>query len=178
MTTKDLEKLPWEEALEVLRTGRVPEELLHKAILRVGKTYDMDKLHTARHVIAQYLDHENPWVRHEAMFCLGVWGKLREFEPHIIRMMQDDPDPDNRGAAALCLGIMESGSKHAEGLKALARVALKATEEDTVRLTAYGAMLEVWHGGIERNWPYQMGDRTLQEVDWTWVRSFDTTAPR
>lgn len=151
----------------------MPDPLIASAIVRLGKPFDERRINAAKKVVASYLEHPDSLIRHEAIWFLACWGKLREYRAAIIQAMKNDPDEDNRGFAANCLGVLESGTKDKDSPRALAEVVRNASEEPRVRVKAYGALLEVFYGegASELSYPFQMGDKDLSEVNWKWLES-------
>ncbi len=159
----------WQDILERLKTSQIPQEQIAHAIVKLGKPFDKARIDAAKETVALYLKHPNSLVRHEAMWFLSSWGRLREYQPQLIRALRSDPDPDNRSFAATCLGRLQEGTGDLEAV-----TALKAAVEDedldrVVRLHAYGALRQVVKGISDIG--YFPQEHTLSDVDWEWVRS-------
>lgn len=167
----NLDSASWNELLDALARGAIAPEQVHTAIVRLGKPLDKDRIQIAKHVVSRYLEHPDPWVRHEALWFLGSWGRLREFEPAIIRALRSDPVDDNREFAAACLGILEFGQNEPHVLKALRESVLNPGEAESVRLTSYAAMLEVTGVNIGKKdlSDFQMGRKLISDINWKWV---------
>ncbi len=82
----------------------LPAGSIHTAIVQLGKPYDKERIRKAKEVVADYLNDNDPWVRHEAVWFLAGWGRLVEYESRVAEIMLHDPSEDNRGFAANCLG--------------------------------------------------------------------------
>jgi HEAT repeats len=167
----DLDSASWETILDELRSGTIPPGQIHTAIVRLGKPLDRRKIEKAKDAVSAYLEHPNPWIRHEALWFLGSWGRLREYEPQIIKALRFDPDEDNRSFAAFCLGTLEAGRNDPKVLRALKDVVLEPNEAEIVRVNSFAAMLEVAGRKIDRSefFALQTGARGLSDIDWQWV---------
>jgi hypothetical protein len=159
----------WEDVFYRLKNGQIPDEEIGRAIVKLGKPFDQERILAAKDTVAHFLDHSDGWVRHEAIWFLTCWGKLRQFKPALIRALQTDPDLDNRGFAATCLGRLQQGTNDAETV-----AALKATVEDQnldelVRLHAYRALLQAAKNISDLG--SSPHEQTLSDVDWEWVSS-------
>src|SRR5260370_18784441 len=88
-------KRKWHEVLEKLRNKEIPTKEIGPAIVKLGKPFDPEKILTAKDVVATYLNHEDDWVRREAMWFLTSWGRLPEYRPALIRALREDPHLDN-----------------------------------------------------------------------------------
>jgi hypothetical protein len=158
------------ELLEKLRHRALPVQEIGPAMVRLAKPFDPDRIHAAREVVASYLDHPDDWVRHEAMWFLTSWGRMSEYRPQLLQALRHDPDLDNRSYAALCLEHLYRGERNAEVEASLAAVVLDEVADLEVRLSAYGALLEIVKQ--ESGWDFRTDERDLAEVDWAWVRGF------
>lgn len=159
----------WQVLLQKLSRRDLRTDEIGPAIVQLGKPYDEQKILVAKGVVESYLHHTDPWVRHEAMWFLASWGKLIEHQRDIIRALQSDPDSDNRSFAALCLAHLRRGSKDQESTHALRDVVLNQKEDAVVRLSAYGALLEICRN--QSGMDYQTYEKDLSEIDWAWVGS-------
>ena len=169
---RELDKMSWQDVLDLLRQQKIPAEHIGHAIVRVGKPYDEFKSRVAKDVIATYLNHPNSWARREAMWFLASWYRMKEYEPSVARLLSKDSDEDNRAYAAACIGRLESGTKEINALRILASVVRNPTEALPVRASSYDAMKAVFDGQVagsgEHN-SYAQGTRTLEEIDFQWV---------
>ena len=151
-----------------------PGEIAHTIVL-LGKPYDNQRISQASSAVAAYLNHLDPWVRHEVLWFLGSWGELQEYLPQVRLAMEHDADADNRQYAAVCIGRMKLHTSDPSVLGALGRVVENGSEEDHVRVSAYFAMLRV--SGRERECPlsdqtaFDMGMKSLQDINFAWVTS-------
>ena len=118
----------WEDTLERLKKRQIPPEQIGPAIVKLGKPFDQARILAAKDTVALYLDHVDSWVRHEAMWFLTAWGRLKEYEPALIRALRTDPDLDNRSFAATCLGRLQEGTGDANSVAALR----SAVEDETL----------------------------------------------
>ena len=166
----------WDEVLEKLKAQKFPTDEIGPAIVKLGKPYNEKRILRAKNVVAAYLKHPDNWVRHEAMWFLGSWGKLRQFQPALIDALQNDPDSDNRDYASLCLAHLLRGTGDLGAIKALKEVVLNEKEDKLVRLSSYGALLEIVdkRSGVD----FQANDKDLSDIDWAWVRSLPISAER
>jgi hypothetical protein len=165
----------WNGLLHDLQHRRVPSESVHTAIVRLAKPYDEQRIWRAKDVVAYFLNDNDPWVRHEALWFLASWGRLTEYEPQAVEMMLHDPFEDNRGFAANCLGILRA--KHGEGgtLDVLRVVVLNEREAEQVRVKAYAAMRKIAGGDAPLSlvdlFDFEIGGKRLHDIDWSWVSS-------
>lgn len=171
--SRELSKMSFDEVLEQVRSGKVAEELLPDAILLLGKHFDERKFLKAKDTIARFLDHPDPAVRNEAMFCLGIRWVCPEFEQQFQRSLLTDPSDDIRGQAAYCLGNVKAGSRDKAVLSILAGVALNKAEDSSVRAAAYKAILEVVDAREAFNAILHLTllEQIEKVIDWDWVRS-------
>lgn len=169
MAEQLFQKQKWEDVLDRLKRGQIPPEDIGHAIVKIGKPFDQARILAAKDTVALYLDHNDSWVRHEAIWFLTSWGRLKEYQPALIRALQTDPDLDNRSFAASCLGRLFQGTNNAEVVAALKRTVQNADLEELPRLYAYGALLQVVKGISDS--AYSPHKRKLSEVDWEWVGS-------
>ena len=159
----------WEDVLDRLKRGQIPPDQIGHAIVKIGKPFDQARILAAKNTVALYLDHNDSWVRHEAMWFLTSWGRLKEYQHALIRAHRTDPDLDNRSFAATCLARLCQGTKDAEVIAALKTTVEDSDSEQLVRLYAYGALLQVVKGTQALG--YSPHEHKLSEVDWEWVRS-------
>jgi hypothetical protein len=159
----------WEEVLERLKNRRIPRNEIAHAIVRLGKPFDQARILAAKDTVALLLDDSDSWVRHEAMWFLTTWGKLKEYQPALIRALRTDPDLDNRSFAATCLGRLQEGTSDADAVAALKAAVEEESMDQLVRLSAYGALLQVVKGISDLG--FSPHDCTLSDIDWKWVRS-------
>jgi HEAT repeat protein len=159
----------WRDTLQQLERGEVlPNEIGH-AIVVLGKPFNRENILTAKDVVAKYLQHENAWARHEAIWFLISWGRLSEFQPELLHALRHDPDVDNRAYAASCLGTLQASTNNADALRALKTVLEDANEDELIRLCAYQSLLEISSPRSEGLFsPY---DNSLSDVNWEWVNS-------
>lgn len=163
----------WEDVLERLKNRQIPPEQIGHAIVKLGKPFDRARILAAKDTVALYLDHNDSWVRHEAMWFLTTWGKLREYQPALIRALRTDPEPDNRSFATTCLGRLQEGTGDADAVAALKAAVEDQTLDQLVRLYAYGALLQVVKGISDL--AYSPNEHKLLDIDWEWVRSLSQT---
>jgi hypothetical protein len=173
MVQEFLDGQRWEDVLERLKNHQIPPEQISHAIVNLGKPFDRARILAAKDTVALYLDHSDNWVRHEAMWFLTAWGKLKEYQAAVIRALRTDPDPDNRSFAATCLGRLQEGTGDADAVAALKAVVEDETQEQLVRLYAYGALLQVVNGVSGA--AYSPHEHKLSDIDWGWVRSLSRT---
>jgi hypothetical protein len=159
----------WEEVLDRLKRGQIPPDQIGHAIVKIGKPFDHARILAAKNTVARYLDHNDSWVRREAMWFLTSWGRLKEYQPALIQALRTDPDLDNRSFAATCLGRLGQGTKDAEVIAALKTTVEDSDLEQLVRLYAYGALLQVVKGIPDLG--YSPHEQKLSKVDWEWVSS-------
>ena len=158
-----------EDVLAELKDGRIPADQIGHAIVKIGKPFDQTRIHAAKDTVALYLDHSDSWVRHEAMWFLTSWGKLKEYQPALIRALRIDPDLDNRSFAATCLGRLCEGTNDKEVVAALKATVEDRNLEQLERLYAYGALLQVVKGISD--FGYSPHEHKLLDLDWKWIRS-------
>lgn len=159
----------WNELLEKLRNKEIPAKEIGSAIVKLGKPFDQKRILVAKDVVAPYLNHEDDWVRHEAMWFLTSWGRLAEYQPALIHALREDPFVDNRSYAATCLARLQKGTKNPEATRVLKEAVENTQEDELVRKYAYRSLLEV-----VRNDPgpdFDAADQQLSDIDWDWVES-------
>lgn len=159
----------WEDVLGRLKRGQIPSDQIGHAIVRLGKPFDQARVLAAKETVALYLDHNDSWVRHEAMWFLTSWGRLKEYQSALIRALRTDPDPDNRSFAATCLGRLWQGTSDAGVVAALKTAVEDSDLDELVRLYAYGALLQVVKGKSDLE--YSPHEHKLSDVNWEWVGS-------
>ena len=175
MLKQFFERGSWEDLLERLKKREIPADQIGHAIVKLGKPFDQARILAAKNTVAYYLNHNNNWARHEAMWFLTSWGKLKEYQPSLIRALKTDPDLDNRSFAATCLGRLQEGTSDADAMAALKAAVLDETQDSLVRLYAYGALLQVVDGVSGS--AYSPHEHKLSDVDWEWVRSVPKPTP-
>ena len=163
----------WEDVLERLKTRQIPSEQIGHAIVKLGKPFDSTRILAAKSTVALYLDYNDSWARHEAMWFLTAWGKFKEYQPALIRALQTDPDLDNRSFAATSLGRLQEGTGDKDAVAALKAAVEDETQDQLVRLYAYGALIQVVNGASGD--AYSPHEHNLSDVDWEWVRSLAKT---
>jgi hypothetical protein len=163
----------WEDVLERLKTRQIPSEQIGHAIVKLGKPFDRTRILAAKSTVALYLDHNDSWARHEAMWFLTAWGKFKEYQPALIRALQTDPDLDNRSFAATSLGRLQEGTGEEDAVAALKAAIEDETQDQLVRLYAYGALMEVVNGASGA--AYSPHEHKLSDIDWGWIRSLPQT---
>jgi len=159
----------WNELLDKLKRGEICSAELGSAIVRLGKPFNKDNILAAKDVIATYLNHEDAWVRHEAMWFLTSWGRLPEYKSALTHALQNDPVPDNRAYAASCLGVLCKGGKNPEGIKALKSTVENQQEDELVRKYAYRSLLQITK--TDEVTAFSPNDKQLSDIDWDWVSS-------
>lgn len=170
---EDIDNIDPDTLLELLANGSVRTEMIPRAIVRIGKPYNEHRIRKAQDVITRYLDNPDAIVRHEAIWFLGCWAKSKQHQPELVRALSADPDPDNRGFAATCLGALAKVTQDPTVLKALACVVTSTSESSDVRLKAYAGLLAASGKtvGSEEAFDFALGQKALDEIDWEWVRS-------
>jgi hypothetical protein len=101
---------------------------------------------------------------------LQAWaGKLNGLSQYQIFDRDSRSEVDNRSYAALCLAHLSSGNVDPEVVKILKESVQDEKEDKLVRLSAYGALLEI--AKSESGFDFQAGDKNLSDIDWHWVES-------
>jgi HEAT repeat protein len=159
----------WEDVRHRLKNREIPTEEIGSAIVKLGKPFDRTKILAAKDTVALYLDHTDSWARHEAMWFLASWARLKEYQPALILALRTDPEPDNRSYAATCLGRVQEGTGDRDAIAALSGVVEDENEHQLVRLYAYEALHQVVEGSAGPN--YSPHEHKLSDVNWAWVRS-------
>lgn len=159
----------WEDVLDRLKRGQIPPDQIGHAIVKLGKPFDQTRIRAAKDTVAPYLDHSDSWVRHEAMWFLAAWGRLKEYQPALIRALRTDADLDNRSFAATCMGRLWQGTSDPEVVAALKTAVEDSDLDQLARLHAYGALLQVVKGISDLG--YSPHEHKLSDVDWEWVSS-------
>ncbi len=159
----------WNELLAKLKNKEIPTDQIGHTIVKLGKPFAQWKIQKAKTVVASYADHTDSRVRQEVLWFLTSWGKLREYEPLLIRALRHDSDEDNRNFAALFLAQLLRRSADREAIRALRQCVEDASEDRPVRLQAYASLLELVCGEIEHK--FSSYEKELEDIDWNWVRS-------
>jgi hypothetical protein len=162
-----LSEKKWTHLLTELKTGAIPESDIGHVIVQLAKPLDENLVSRAKGTILSFLNHPNAWVRHEAMWFIR-WAGLLDFKEAIYRALQDDPDPDNRDYAALCLSHMLGGSHDSEAVAKLKAKLLDESEEKHFRVGCYAALLEIARNCSSTK--FVAGMKGFQDIDWDWVR--------
>ena len=174
----DIENTQPDLVLKMMEQGDIPENSIVRAIVRVAKPYDDARLARAKHIVARYLHHPDSLVRHEAIWFLGCWGKFKDYLPNLLEALFGDPDPDIRGFAATCVGVLDRGAKNSAAIGALVDVIRNECEDADVRLKAYSGLLDVADLKTMPNderFKYAIGEKGLEHIDWNWVNSIAIT---
>jgi len=159
----------WDDLLDQLKNGQIPHDQVGSTIVKLGKPFASARIIAAKDTIALYLNQSDSWIRHEAMWFLTAWGKLNQYQPALIGAHRTDPDNDNRSFAATCLGRLREGTRDAEAVAALKGMVVDQTQDELVRLYAYGALRQVVNG--DSDLAYSGHEHKLSDVDWDWVNS-------
>ncbi len=163
-----LSEKAWRLLLTRLGAGEVPDDQIGPTIVRLAKPFEEARVLAATDTTVRFLQHPDHWARHEAMWFVR-WAKLLDYVPALIRALQEDPEPDNRSYAAVCLAHLLMRTSDQKAIHALQKKVLNDSEEQLVRLNCYGALLE-----IASNRPgsiFFSGSASLEDVDFAWVRT-------
>jgi hypothetical protein len=160
----------WANLLTKLREGGVPDSEIGHVIVALAKPLNANHVLTGKSTILSFLNHPNAWARHEAMWFIR-WAGLRDCKAAIYRALIDDPDPDNRGFAALCLSQMLRGTHDSVAIAKLRTKLLDESEEKHVRVGCYAALLEIV--GRPCSTEFVAGTKDFQDIDWHWVRGLE-----
>ena len=133
------------------------------AIGTIGKPYDAAVISTHAALVAKYLIHPDHVVRHQAIWFLGSWGHLSEYEPLIQERAFTDSDVYNRAYAALCLGTLLKHKKDSAPARVLLTFVEDENEEMEVRLSAYSGLLFAWNRSESS--AFLLSGRSLSEKD-------------
>jgi HEAT repeat protein len=169
MSKKSLGVRAWDQLLEALTNKAIPTEEIGSAIVKLGKPFNKNRILTAKDIVAQYLHHEDSWVRHEAMWFLTSWGKLVEYQPSLIFALKNDPDLDNRSYAASSLGILQRGSSNQQAIAALKESLNDDRQDELVRKYAYRSLLQIARNDSGSG--FSPHDKKLSDIDWRWINS-------
>jgi hypothetical protein len=161
-----LSKQEWEVLLRKLSAGEIPDGEIGLTIVHLSKPLDPLRAAVAKEAVLLYLNHQNSWARHEAMWFIR-WSGFREEKPALIRALRNDTDPDNRGYAASCIARLMPGTADMESVNALKAAVLDENEDASVRTNAYAALIEVATNRWDSD--FNVGKKTLRDVDWEWV---------
>jgi HEAT repeat protein len=162
-----LSEKKWTHLLTELKEGAIPDSEIGHAIVQLAKPLDANRVSRAKDTILSFLNHPNAWARHEAMWFIR-WADLHDSKAAIFRALNDDPDPDNRSYAALCLSMMLQGTHDSEAVVKLRAKLLDESEEELVRVACYAALLEIT--GKRSGMDFEAGTKGFQDIDWDWVR--------
>ena len=163
---KSTTKQDWDVLLRRLSAGEIPDSEIGSAIVHLSKPLDRQRVTAAKDTVLRYLNHQNSWARHEAMWFIN-WAKFREEKSALIEALRNDQDSDNRGFAALCIAHLMSGTADKESLNALRATVLSESEDPPVRINAYGALIEI--ATNRSGSAFFVGEKKLEDVDWDWV---------
>jgi hypothetical protein len=71
MNDANLKESAWQDFFARLKRGEIPDDQIGPAIVHLAKPFDATRIQTARDTILTFLNHQNAWARHEAMWKLG-----------------------------------------------------------------------------------------------------------
>jgi len=164
----NLNEANWAVLLAKLKEGSLADEEIGSTIVRLAKPLDPERIAAAEETVLSYSNHPNSWARHEVLWFI-TWAKLRNHKGILIRALQKDPNPDNRGFAALCLAHLLGRAGDANSVQALKARVLDENEERLVRLNSYGALLEIVQGANGSE--FFSGSAGVDKVDLSWLGS-------
>ena len=119
------------------------------AMVTIGKKY----MKEFRPIVINYLDHEFPALRIEAIAALTFYWGEKEFEPIIHDWIKSDPDEENR-ELALCYWVSyHEGSDKPEVLREIASYVVDKSLPITFRAVAVRDFFRTKYG---RNWHEQI----------------------
>lgn len=139
-----------------------PDEIC-RAIVGIAKPYDAHVIGASAALVATFLDHPDPSVRHEAIWFLGSWGHLPEYASRIHGTACMDSDVYNRAFAAKSLGSILKQDKCSALTKLILAFVEDEQEEIEVRLSAYSGLLYAWN--MPDDFLFLVGEKTISEVD-------------
>ncbi|MGH9521406.1 MAG: HEAT repeat domain-containing protein [Terriglobales bacterium] len=151
-----------------MKRRELPPDDVARAIVVLAKPFDEYRISAAKEAVAAQLSHDDAWVRHEAVWFLGSWARLHEYKSAILNVMEHDPDADNRGYAASCIGVLARGSHDQESVEHLKTLLMNDHEDPLIRQYAFRSLLQV--AGDERGDIYSPHDQALTDADWQWVK--------
>jgi HEAT repeat protein len=170
----NLSEKKWTQLLTELKEHAIPDSEIGNVIVALAKPSEANRISRAKDTILSFLNHPNAWARHEAMWFIS-WGGLHDSKAAIFRALNDDPDPDNRSYAALCLSQMLRGTNDSEAVVKLRAKLLDESEEKLVRVACYAALLEI--AGQRSGTEFVAGMKGFQDIDWDWVRGLTPGNP-
>lgn len=106
---KKLSDKEWEVLLRKQSAAEIPDSEIGSAIVHLSKPLDPRPVAAAKETVLRYLNHQDSWARHEAMWFIG-WGGFREENAALSNALRNDNDPDNRGCAAMCIASLMTGT--------------------------------------------------------------------
>ena len=161
-----LSKQEWEALLRKLSSGEIPDGEIGPAIVHLSKPLDPQRVAVAKETVLRYLDHQNSWARHEAMWFIP-WAGFREENAALVKALRNDEVSDNLGYAALCIAHLMNVTADSTSVNVLKTTVLNEKEDTAVRMNAYGALLEV--ATKQSGSDFYIGKKNLRDIDWEWV---------
>jgi HEAT repeat protein len=156
-TVDDL--LPWHE----------PEDLM-RALLDAGE----GQLPELREAVVRLLDHEDEYVREEAVRRLFVHWRDLETRHLVLDMLAHDPDESVRSASAFGVASTSTRDSLIGDTRALLKIFGDEAQPLELRRSAYEALLLIYD---RRDFPPVKGELDLaKDVDWDWIRSLQVTS--
>lgn len=168
MNDANLKESAWQDFFARLKRGEIPDDQIGPAIVHLAKPFDAARIETAKDTILTFLNHQNAWARHEAMWFIR-WANLIDHTPALIEALKNDPDSDNRRYAAICLAHLLQGTSDHDAIKELSRIVLEESEDSLVRVDCYGALVEMLNR--ENGSKYFGEPSRVEAIDLDWVRS-------
>lgn len=83
-------------------------------------------------LVRQWLSHEQPMLRSEAVSKLLVFWELEDDIPAVMAILHDDPDPDVRGAASRALSSFVIGTNRHRDMIVRALVRQLERDDDVI----------------------------------------------
>jgi hypothetical protein len=160
---------PLSQLIQRLEAIELSPQETASAIVRLGKSESRSAIQAAIPVVTRYADSPDAWTRHEVMWFVA-WCNLRNQSMLLESAITADPEPDNRGYAAICLGRLWNGSRFGAIRRVLCGVLRDSREQDSVRAAAYAGLLDVMsHEASYRPVDFAKGTAGFAHIEWSWV---------
>jgi hypothetical protein len=147
-----------------------PDDLLN-ALYQVSR----EPVPELRDSVERLLEHDDPDIREEAIRILLTRWKDLSFRPQVINVLQSDPAPNVKSAAAFGVAATSTDENRAQDSQLLLSVLRDEGEHLDVRAAAYDALMILHRKGVgEGGWPFTTKKSEFnpaRDVDWSWIRS-------
>ena len=147
--------------LKLLKANRILRHEIYGLIHDFGEA----RFVRAERQIVKLLTNRNPNLRYIAVMVLALHWRMKKYRHAFERLLAKDSDYHVRRIAAAGLGYVLRRSRDSQAIRLLMKKLFNRAEVESVRKTAYEAILEIWFR--DEGW-----DR---RVDWNLVAEIRRT---